>query len=675
MKRKIVYTAALFAVTLAPAICFGNDGLKLSKWATQTNATPKEFWQGSTYEYAGDYTKAVEFYRKAADQGYAPAQYEIALRYYIGKGVPQSYNEYVKWLRKAAECGYAPAQLDLGLCYAVGNYVPLNYTEYIKWIRKAADQEYDQAQYEIYIAYYQGHGVSKSYTDAIMWLRKAAEQGYAIAQYDLGMAYVGGRGVPINVTEALKWFREAALQGNAQAQYMLGLAYYHKIGVQMDFIEAYKWLILATGKTNDNYMIKDRNELLRRMTPEQIAEGQKRAAAFGAGESLPDNRYFTAAKPTARANTLTNIVARDLLNSIVVVETDKSIGTGFIERSSNEVYLLSNQHILLGASNILLKTVNGNVLNYDKFFVSKRLDLVRFCLCSNTVNTLPPTVGLSYSETPPAMNENISVFGNSQGGGVVTELRGNVIGVGPDTIEVDANFVQGNSGSPIINSEKQFVGIATYVEKFAPTNWVTSGTRFEKVRRFGLRLENANWIEIPLRKYLSETYYLDDSMTVLNSFAHFIASSIEGGSGDGNKCVECLLRFDKQLEQKYYHDVNQMQYIMNLSNCMKVEKSWLYPHLFRTSPSPSQQTTACRKLTMTMNDAIKKARNKLNVKYSTQFLNDYNECLVRYWDQVAEAVSQTSYQKIVDGKIKLEKPYEKKSYDSGPYETGHAGSY
>ena len=52
----------------------------------------------------------------------------------------QDYAEAVKWYRKAAEQGHAVAQYNLGWCYDKGKGVAQNQSEAIKWYRKAADQ-------------------------------------------------------------------------------------------------------------------------------------------------------------------------------------------------------------------------------------------------------------------------------------------------------------------------------------------------------------------------------------------------------------------------------------------------------------------------------------------------------------------------------------------------------
>jgi uncharacterized protein len=52
----------------------------------------------------------VTWFRKAADQGYAEAQYNLGLMYEDGRGVPQDHAEAVKWWGKAAALGFHPAK-------------------------------------------------------------------------------------------------------------------------------------------------------------------------------------------------------------------------------------------------------------------------------------------------------------------------------------------------------------------------------------------------------------------------------------------------------------------------------------------------------------------------------------------------------------------------------------
>lgn len=188
-----------------------------------------------------DYVEAAKWYRKAANQGNAMAQYNLGLCYYNGKGVPQDYAEAVKCFRRAAEQGYANAQNILGVCYAKGKGVPQDYAEAAKWYRKAAEQGDAMAQWILGISYANGKGVPQDNAEAVKWYRKAAEQGNAMAQCELGISYVAGKGVPQDYAEAVKWYRRAAEQGYANAQYCLGVSYAFGIGLPKDKDQAAKW--------------------------------------------------------------------------------------------------------------------------------------------------------------------------------------------------------------------------------------------------------------------------------------------------------------------------------------------------------------------------------------------------------------------------------------------------
>jgi TPR repeat protein len=62
--------------------------------------------------------------RAKAEKGDAQSQYDLGRAFDKGSlGVVKNEAEAVKWWRKAAEQNYAPAQCSLGLCYAYGQGV------------------------------------------------------------------------------------------------------------------------------------------------------------------------------------------------------------------------------------------------------------------------------------------------------------------------------------------------------------------------------------------------------------------------------------------------------------------------------------------------------------------------------------------------------------------------
>ncbi|MBQ9454458.1 MAG: sel1 repeat family protein [Thermoguttaceae bacterium] len=152
--------------------------------------------------------------KKLAEAGDVEMQYEL-VNYYIRK---KDANEVVRWLRKAAEQGYAPAQTSLGLHYLLGTVVEKDYEMAATWFRKAAEQGDLRAQNHLAVCYFRGTGVDKDEKEAVKWYRKAAEQGFIAAQYNLGNCYRNGTGVDKDEKEAVSWYRKAAEQGDVQAQ-------------------------------------------------------------------------------------------------------------------------------------------------------------------------------------------------------------------------------------------------------------------------------------------------------------------------------------------------------------------------------------------------------------------------------------------------------------------------
>lgn len=62
-----------------------------------------------------DYSKAMEWYEKAANQGVASDQLSLGLKYFHGDGVKQDYSKARYWIEKAAKQGHAGAQYILGV--------------------------------------------------------------------------------------------------------------------------------------------------------------------------------------------------------------------------------------------------------------------------------------------------------------------------------------------------------------------------------------------------------------------------------------------------------------------------------------------------------------------------------------------------------------------------------
>lgn len=114
----------------------------------------------------------------------------------------------------------------------------------------------------------------QDYQEAAKWYKLAAEQGVAWAQRRLGYMFDEGRVVTQDYQQAFKWFKLAAEQGDAMAQCKLAFIYAYGDGVPIDYVLSYKFANLSAAQGNSAAQ-EHRDWLLKKMTNEQIAEGQR----------------------------------------------------------------------------------------------------------------------------------------------------------------------------------------------------------------------------------------------------------------------------------------------------------------------------------------------------------------------------------------------------------------
>ncbi|TPK72048.1 hypothetical protein FJ930_12750 [Mesorhizobium sp. B2-4-15] len=188
-----------------------------------------------------DFAEAAAWYRKAAVQGNVKSQFMLGAMYFHGLGLGKDYVEAAAWYARAAAQGHAKAQSDLGSLYYDGLGVVHDEDEAMAWYSKAADQGEPSAQYCLGQMFRHGRGAPKSDIEAAAWYAKAATQGYASAQCNLAAMYLEGRGVVRDEAEALAWYRKAADQGEAAAQNGLGMMFRIGRGVIRDFAQAAAW--------------------------------------------------------------------------------------------------------------------------------------------------------------------------------------------------------------------------------------------------------------------------------------------------------------------------------------------------------------------------------------------------------------------------------------------------
>ncbi len=205
-------------------------------------------------------------------------------------------------------------------------------------------------------------------------------------------------------------------------------------------------------------------------------------------------------------------------NALLVVSAREGAGSGFVGRLGDVPYLISNAHVIAGASQLELKLLSGDPVPPGKGRLAIGHDVVAF----------DAPAGLMALEICPdvnkevAINDEIVVYGNSQGASVVTEIKGKVLGLGPDVVEIDAPFVPGNSGSPVIHLKSgKVIGIASYAVT-RKRDELSKDSTVPEVRRFAYRLDTIKtWQDLEWRSYQAEAALLQGITDFTDAYFEF----------------------------------------------------------------------------------------------------------------------------------------------------------
>ena len=153
-----------------------------------------------------------------AEEGYAPAQGNIADFYLNDK----NYKEAFEWYSKAANNGDVRAQFNLSIFYQNGIYVQQDLDAKMYWLEKAGENGYGEAASLLANIYLFTNGDAQK---GPYWAEKAAEAGDVIWQCNLGTFYLGKFGFPKDIAKAKYWTEKAAEQGDTTAYCNMGNAY------------------------------------------------------------------------------------------------------------------------------------------------------------------------------------------------------------------------------------------------------------------------------------------------------------------------------------------------------------------------------------------------------------------------------------------------------------------
>lgn len=209
---------------------------------------------------------------------------------------------------------------------------------------------------------------------------------------------------------------------------------------------------------------------------------------------------------------------RDYRSDIVLIKGKAGSGSGFVITLNGHKFLASNAHVMAAIRAPTFSPLDRTLLRLKPGAASVAVGHDVILLEVQQGGNGMPLV--ESFETEVAVNDPIAVYGNTGGGDVVTVIKGKLLGIGPNRIEINAEIERGNSGSPIIHVPSgKVIGVATY----ATADDLLSGEK--KIRRFGYRLDTVKqWQPVDWGRFYTEADQLEK---LLNTTAELQKAFLE----------------------------------------------------------------------------------------------------------------------------------------------------
>lgn len=152
--------------------------------------SPEEYVASANEAFdRGDIVSAMAFYRKAAEDGYVPAQTRLA--YLLDQS--EENEEAVAWYKKAIEKGDPEAEFGLAGMHVSGDGIPQNTEEALRLFRSSAIKGHIPAIHVMIAAYEEGEmGLRVDYETARNWLEIGIQLNDPWSIKRLSQAYSNG---------------------------------------------------------------------------------------------------------------------------------------------------------------------------------------------------------------------------------------------------------------------------------------------------------------------------------------------------------------------------------------------------------------------------------------------------------------------------------------------------
>jgi TPR repeat protein len=220
-----------------------------------------------------DWTQYMRWLEIAARDGYPPAAVDLAKECLQGQRIDRNDERALELIRRAADLGYASAQFELAEMYSCGTGEPRNSEEVpMTLYLRAANWGNGDAMVKLGHRYRVGLGTEKDFMESARWYWRASQKGKRYAERFINPTIpLLSKSDPDTAvfTEFLALYFKAQEESDPAIMLQVGRAFLEGRYGKPNFVSAYVWLARSAAAGNPE-AVKLSQTAKSRLTPEQI---------------------------------------------------------------------------------------------------------------------------------------------------------------------------------------------------------------------------------------------------------------------------------------------------------------------------------------------------------------------------------------------------------------------
>jgi hypothetical protein len=223
--------------------------------------------------------------------------------------------------------------------------------------------------------------------------------------------------------------------------------------------------------------------------------------------------------------------------ALVLIKGDYGEGTGFLAKTKDGFAVITNLHVIAANPHLQITTAAGAQIKTTRLQGASDRDLAMFLIQDDHY---------SYLDLADLAQDNVQTYddvitpGNSEGGEVMLNTKGTILGIGPEKVEISNPIYHGNSGGPVFHLKSgKVVGVVTEGMKVRPSDWLDKASAANAasaisgtVRYFALRIDDVpNWETYDMDGFLAQTTFLKHFQEQSRAIDSFLNGAVYDKAG------------------------------------------------------------------------------------------------------------------------------------------------